>query len=166
MVLPALFGDNGGTGHKGNLSLTALLEPQTSDRLQPRATWLNLQLCRMDRSSSSFLGSFWAVRHCLLRMYVRLEPRKSSAGSKWAIGCQLESLQPRESSFHPLRISRFQSSYSTLHYRTGHSAPTKAPRSSLLERSKAFAAGPSTAVSARATVLPQCPAPGWPVSTQ
>ena len=122
--------------------------------------------CRMDWSSSSFLGSFWAFCHCLLRMYVRLEPRKSSAGSKWAIGCQLESLQPRESSFHPLRISRFQSSYSTLHYRTGHSAPTKAPRSSLLERSKAFAAGPSTAVSARATVLPQCPAPGWPVSTQ
>ena len=50
----------------------------------------------MDRASCDDLGSRWAVRRHLLRMYIRLQPRKSEVRSSWTIGCQLESLQPRD----------------------------------------------------------------------
>ena len=70
----------------------------------------------MDRSSCSSLGSFWAVRPCLLRAYtvwnlgnLQLDQSGPSAVSSKASN--------RESSFHPLPIFRFQSSYRALHYR-------------------------------------------------
>ena len=98
MTPRALFGGNGGTGHKGNLSLSALLEP--SANVRPFAATCNMEELAVDAvwtgllvASSGPFGPFVTVCFVCTSVW---NLGNLQLVQKWTIGCQLENLQSRE----------------------------------------------------------------------
>ena len=128
------------------------------EELAVDAVWTGLLV-----ASSGPFGPFVTV------CFVRTPSGTSEIFSWFKVDHRLSARKPptERAAFTHFEFSVF--SLHTARCITGQDIPhqQKAPRSSsLLDRSKACAAGPSTAQSVRATVRPQSPAPGWPVSTQ